>query len=92
MACLDKVILIGKPPGSRNPICANGTPIANFGLAVNRRYRQAEEMWRGGVSLTSVVLGKQAETCGQYLSKGQGALIEKVDCRCVSSRRRKVRR
>jgi single-strand DNA-binding protein len=54
----------------------NGTPVANFGLAVNRRYRQGEEMREDVCFVDIIIFGRQAETCGQYLSKGQGALIE----------------
>lgn len=77
MAGFNKVILMGNL--TRDPeirYAPNGTPVANFGLAVNRRYRQAEEMREDVCFVDIVVFGKQAETCGQYLSKGQGALIE----------------
>ena len=45
MAGFNKVIFMGNL--TRDPeirYAPNGTPVANFGLAVNRRYRQAEEM------------------------------------------------
>ena len=77
MAGFNKVILMGNL--TRDPeirYAPNGTPVANFGLAVNRRYRQGEEMRDDVCFVDIVVFGKQAETCGQYLSKGQGALIE----------------
>jgi single-strand DNA-binding protein len=77
MAGFNKVILMGNL--TRDPeirYAPNGTPVANFGLAVNRRYRQAEEMREDVCFVDIVIFGKQAETCGQYLSKGQGALIE----------------
>lgn len=77
MAGFNKVILMGNL--TRDPeirYAPNGTPVANFGLAVNRRYRQGEEMRDDVCFVDIVVFGKQAETCGQYLGKGQGALIE----------------
>jgi single-strand DNA-binding protein len=77
MAAFNKVILMGNL--TRDPeirYAPNGTPVANFGLAVNRRYRQGEEMREDVCFIDIVIFGKQAETCGQYLSKGQGALIE----------------
>ena len=77
MAGFNKVSLMGNL--ARDPeirYAPNGTPVANFGLAVNRRYRQAEEMREDVCFVDIVIFGKQAETCGQYLSKGQGALIE----------------
>ena len=77
MAGFNKIILMGNL--TRDPeirYAPNGTPVANFGLAVNRRYRQGEEMREDVCFIDIVIFGKQAETCGQYLSKGQGALIE----------------
>jgi single-strand DNA-binding protein len=77
MAGFNKIILMGNL--TRDPeirYAPNGTPVANFGLAVNRRYRQAEELREDVCFIDIVIFGKQAETCGQYLSKGQGALIE----------------
>ena len=77
MAGFNKIILMGNL--TRDPeirYAPNGTPVANFGLAVNRRYRQAEEMREDVCFIDIVIFGKQAETCGQYLSKGQAALVE----------------
>lgn len=77
MAGFNKIILMGNL--TRDPeirYAPNGTPVANFGLAVNRRYRQGDEMREDVCFIDIVIFGKQAETCGQYLSKGQGALIE----------------
>ena len=77
MAGFNKVILMGNL--TRDPeirYAPNGTPVANFGLAVNRRYRQGEETREEVCFIDIVIFGKQAETCGQYLNKGQGALIE----------------
>lgn len=77
MASFNKVILMGNL--TRDPeirYAPSGTPVANFGLAVNRRYRQGEETKEEVCFVDIVVFGKQAENCGQYLSKGNGALIE----------------
>ena len=77
MAGFNKVILMGNL--TRDPeirYAPSGTPVANFGLAVNRRYRQGEDLKEDVCFVDIVVFGKQAETCGQYLSKGNGALIE----------------
>jgi len=77
MASLNKVLLLGNL--TRDPelrYAPNGTPVANFGLAINRRYRQGEE-WREEVCYVDVVtFGRQAETVGEYLSKGNLAMIE----------------
>ena len=77
MTGFNKVILMGNL--TRDPeirYAPNGTPVANFGLAVNRRYRQGDEVRDDVCFVDIVVFGKQAETCGQYLSKGNGALVE----------------
>lgn len=77
MVGFNKVILIGNL--TRNPelrYTPNGTPVANFGLAVNRRFRQGDDLKDDVCFVDIVVFGKQAEHCGQYLSKGDGAIIE----------------
>jgi len=77
MASFNKVILMGnltKDPEVR--YAPNGTAVASFGLAVNRRYKQGEEMKEEVCFIDVVVFGKQAETSGQYLSKGQGVIID----------------
>lgn len=77
MAGFNKVILIGNL--TRNPelrYTPNGTPVASFGLAVSRRFKQADELKEEVCFVDIVVFGKQAEHCGQYLSKGNGAIIE----------------
>jgi len=77
MASLNKVILLGNL--TRDPelrYTPNGTPVSSFGLAVNRRYRQGDE-WKDEVCFIDVVTyGRQAETVGEYLSKGSLALVE----------------
>lgn len=73
----NKVILIGnltKDPELR--YTPQGTPVATFRLAVNYRYKQADDMKQDTTFIDIVVFGKQAETCGQYLSKGGSALVE----------------
>ncbi|PON13503.1 single-stranded DNA-binding protein [Candidatus Entotheonella serta] len=77
MASLNKVMLLGNL--TRDPelrYAPNGTPVANFGMAINRRYRQGEE-WREDVCYVDIVtFGRQAETVGEYLSKGNLAMVE----------------
>jgi single-strand DNA-binding protein len=53
-----------------------GTSVCNFGLAVNRKYKQADDAKEEVMFINIVVFGKQADTCGQYLNKGSSALIE----------------
>lgn len=54
----------------------SGTAVANFGLAVNHRYKQGDEMRDEVCFIDIVVFGKQAENCGQYLGKGHGIIVE----------------
>jgi len=73
----NKVILIGNL--TKNPelrYTPSGTPVANFGLAVNRKYRQDENLKEEVCFVDIVVFGKQAEHCGQYLSKGNGVIVD----------------
>jgi single-strand DNA-binding protein len=77
MASFNKVILMGnltKDPEVR--ATPNGTTVATFGIATNRRFRQGDEMKEEVCFIDIVVFGKQAETSGQYLSKGQGVIID----------------
>jgi len=77
VAGFNKVILMGNL--TRNPelrYTPNGTPVASFGLAMSRRFKQGEELKEEVCFVDIVVFGKQAEHCGQYLSKGNGAIVE----------------
>jgi single-strand DNA-binding protein len=77
MISYNKVILIGnltKDPEIR--YTPNGTAVASFRLAVNRRYKQGEEFKEEVCYIDIVVFGKQAESCGQYLNKGSGVIVE----------------
>lgn len=73
----NRVILIGnltKDPEVR--YTPGGTPVATISIAVNSRYKQGDESKEEVLFIDSVVFGKQAETCGQYLSKGRSVLVE----------------
>jgi len=77
MVSFNKVILMGnltKDPEIR--YTPSGTAVASFGLAVNRKYKQGEEMKEEVCFIDIVVFGKQAETSGKYLSKGSGIVID----------------
>ena len=54
----------------------SGAAVASFAIAVNRKYKQGEETKEEVSFIDIVVFGKQAELCGQYLNKGDAALIE----------------
>ncbi len=77
MASYNKVILMGNL--TRDPelrYAASGTAVANFGLAVNRKYKQDDEMKEETCFVDIAVFGRQAETCSEYLSKGALVLID----------------
>lgn len=76
MAGFNQVILIGHL--TRNPELRyrpNGTPVASFGLGVNRKWKQGDEMKEDVCFVDIVVFGKQAEQCAQYLTKGIGVIV-----------------
>ncbi|MFA5352996.1 MAG: single-stranded DNA-binding protein [Thermodesulfovibrionales bacterium] len=73
----NRIILIGnltKDPDVR--YTPSGTPVTTLRLAVTSKYRQGDEMKDDTLFIDAVVFGKQAETCGQYLSKGNPVLVE----------------
>ena len=77
MASFNKVILMGNL--TRTPelrYTPSGTPVASFGLAVNRRFGQGEEQKEEVCFVDIVVFDKQAEYCGQYLNKGDGVIVD----------------
>ncbi len=77
MAGFNKVILMGNL--TRNPelrYTPSGAPVASFGLAVSRRFKQGDDLKEEVCFVDIVVFGKQAEHCGQYLSKGNGVIVE----------------
>ena len=77
MSGYNKVILMGnltKDPEIR--YTPNGTAVANFSIAVNRRYKINGEVKDEVSYLDIVVFGKQAENCGQYINKGDSILVE----------------
>ncbi len=77
MASYNKVILMGNL--TRDPemrYTPNGTPVASFAIAVNRKYKQGEETKEEVSYIDIVVFGKQAENCSKYLGKGDSVLID----------------
>ena len=54
----------------------NGSPLASGGIAVNRRYKQGDELKEEVCFVDFVLFGKQAESVGQYLAKGSAVLID----------------
>ena len=74
---LNKVMLIGNL--TRDPelkYTPSGTAVAEFGLAVNRNYKQGDE-WKKDVCYIDItVWSRQAENCAEYLKKGSQVFIE----------------
>jgi len=78
MADLNKVFLCGnltRDPEVRH--IPSGSAVATLSLAINRRYRDNTGKDREEVVYVDVtVWERQAENCGQYLTKGSPVLVE----------------
>jgi len=84
MASLNKVFLVGNL--TRDPevrFIPSGTAVSDLRLAVSRKFRStagegstAGEEREETCFVDVVVWGRQAETCGEYLSKGSPLLVE----------------
>lgn len=73
----NRIILIGNL--TRDPeirYTPSGVAVATVPIAVNSRYRQGEDMKEETLFIDTIVFGKQAETCTQYLNKGRMVLVE----------------
>lgn len=74
----NKVILAGNL--TRDPelrYTPSGTAIAKFGLAINRKWKDAQNQVREEVTFVDVdAFGKSAETIANYLKKGRPILVE----------------
>jgi len=73
MASFNRVSLMGNL--TRDPelrYTPQGTPVAQFGLAMNRKRGAGEET----TFVEVVVWSKQAETCHEYLKKGRLVFLE----------------
>ena len=55
---------------------ASGNPVANFGMATNRRYRQGEEVKQEATFVDLVAFNRTAEIAHEYLGKGRPVAIE----------------
>ena len=55
---------------------ASGNPVANFGVALNRRYRQGEEVRQETTFVDMVAFNRTAEIADKYLGKGRPVGIE----------------
>lgn len=75
---LNKVYLIGNL--TRDPelkALPSGLKVTSFSVATNRVYRDKDGKTQESTEYHNIVVfGRQAETSGQYLKKGQSVLIE----------------
>lgn len=75
---VNKVILVGnlgKDPQTRST--PNGQEVATLTVATSEKYKdKAGELQERTEWHTVVVWGKQAESCGKYLSKGRQVYVE----------------
>jgi single-strand DNA-binding protein len=75
---LNYVLIVGNL--TRDPIyrtTSNNTPVVNFSIASNRRYRDRMNSWQEDVCYVGVVAwNKLAESCNQRLKKGSAVLVE----------------
>lgn len=78
MANYNKVVLIGnltKDPEVR--YIPSGTAVADLSLAINETFKnKAGEQVENTCFVDVVAWARQAETCGEYLSKGSPVLVE----------------
>ena len=75
---LNYVLIVGnltKDPVYRTT--SNNTPVVNFSIASNRRYRDRVSSWQEDVCYVGVVAwNKLADSCHQRLKKGSAVLVE----------------
>jgi single-strand DNA-binding protein len=75
---VNKVILVGnlgKDPQTRST--PNGQEVATLTVATSEKYKdKAGELQERTEWHTVVVWGKQAQSCGQYLTKGRQVYVE----------------
>ncbi len=73
---MNRIVLVGRL--TRDPevkYTSSGVAVTNFGLAVDRRFRNAQGE-RETDFINIVAWRKTAELCGQYLSKGRQVAID----------------
>lgn len=77
-ANINRVLIAGNL--TRDPqvrFLANEQAVANFGIAVNRRFKGADGQMKEEVTFVDVeAWGRTAELVGQYLTKGRACFVE----------------
>jgi len=78
MANFNKVFLMGNLTRDiEMRFTANNTPVANFGLATNRRYRTKDGENREDTTFVDCeAWGRTAEVMNEYLKKGRPVFVE----------------
>ena len=78
MGSFNKIILMGNlTRDCETRFAGNGTAIVKFGLAVNRRFQDAEGNWKEQPTFVDVtIFGKRGEAFARFHTKGKSALIE----------------
>jgi single-strand DNA-binding protein len=75
---LNSVVIAGNL--TKDPIfrqTTNGTPVVNFSIASNRRFRDKNEDWKEDVCYVGVVAwNRLAESCRDKLRKGNAVLVD----------------
>ncbi len=75
---INSVVIAGnltKDPTIRET--SNRTPVVNFHVAVNRRFKDSRDQWQEDVCYVGVVAwNKLAESCKNRLKKGNAVLID----------------
>ena len=78
MPDINNVIIVGnliKDPVIRQT--TNGTPVANFTIASNRKFKDNFGQWKEDVCFVGIVAWyKLAESCAENLHKGSAVLVE----------------
>jgi single-strand DNA-binding protein len=78
MGSMNRVFLMGnltRDPELRQT--ASGLAVAEFGIAVSEKFKNKEGKAIESVCFAEVVVWeKQAEACGQYITKGSAVLVE----------------
>lgn len=75
---INNVIVAGNL--TKDPIfreTSNNTPVANFHIAANRRYKDSANQWQEDVCYVGVVAwNKLADSCKNRLKKGSAVLVD----------------
>src|SRR5260370_36317284 len=75
---VNKVILVGNVGKAPEVTYSQrGTPVANFSLATNERFKDRNDEWQGPTEWHSIVAWQRlAEIVGEYVAKGSKVYVE----------------